>query len=165
MQMPLPGPHGSPSHSFTSVQVGPTGGCHVGGAPPASCAPHPSRPGLARPPTLTHAVAELRVRPVARVAVAGVVRGAGDALAVATDVLILSTQVHLCGHEGPSGSAGPASWAPSSAPLHPASPRPRVPVAPLPALRFPTLPPREPQRQRPEPGAQARHTPCPQDTG
>lgn len=53
-------------------------------------------PGASFPPALTHAVAVLRVRPVARVAVAGVVRGARDALSVATDVLVQSALVCLC---------------------------------------------------------------------
>lgn len=90
MQTPLPAPHGSASHSFTSEKgagverrqrgVGTQG-----------------RPRATLPPVLTHAVAVLRVRPVARIAMAGVVRGTRDALSVATDVLVQAALVCLWG--------------------------------------------------------------------
>lgn len=56
-------------------------------------------PGLSpgHPPApLTHAVVVLRVRPVARVAMAGVAGGALDALSVTTDVLVQSALICLC---------------------------------------------------------------------
>lgn len=89
MQMPLPAPHGSASHSFTSEKDPRARRCQ------RNVGSH-GRPRAALPPALTHAVAVLRVRPVARVAVAGVVRGARDALSVATDVLVQSALVCLC---------------------------------------------------------------------
>lgn len=56
-----------------------------------------AKAALGHPPApLTHAVVVLRVRPVARVAMAGVAGGALDALPVATDVLVEPTLVCLC---------------------------------------------------------------------
>lgn len=92
-QVPFPGPHGSASHSFTS------GKNRRREAVSRGCL-EASRP-RARPAALTHAVAVLRVRPVAGVAVAGVVGGARDALSVATDVLVQSALVGLWGHRQP----------------------------------------------------------------
>lgn len=43
-----------------------------------------------------HAIAVLRMRPVAGIAMAGIVRGSRDALSVATDVLVQSALVRLC---------------------------------------------------------------------
>lgn len=104
MQMPLPAPHGSASHSFTSGKDAQAArrqrDIRTRGRPRAS------RPPARRPP-LTHAVAVLRVRPVARIAMARVVRGARDALAVATDVLVQSALVCLWwGRGGEEGSTG-----------------------------------------------------------
>lgn len=66
MQTPLPAPHGSASHSFTSEKGARAGGRHWG------VGTH-GRPRATHLPALTHAVAVLRVRPIARVAMAGVV--------------------------------------------------------------------------------------------
>lgn len=90
MQMPLPAPHGSASHSFTSEKDARAGRRQRGLA-------SQGRPRATHTPLLTHAVVVLRVRPVARVAMAGVAGGALDALSVATDVLVQSALVCLCG--------------------------------------------------------------------
>lgn len=89
MQMPLPAPHGSASHSFTSEEHAQAGRRQRGPGKQG----HPGHP----PAPLTHAVVVLRVRPVARVAMAGVTGGTLDALPVATDVLVEPTLVCLCG--------------------------------------------------------------------
>lgn len=87
MQTPLPAPHGSASHSFTS-EKDPGGEMSQGVG-------ILGRPGATHSPALTHAVAVLRVRSVAGIAVTGVVRGARDALSVATDVLVQTALVCL----------------------------------------------------------------------
>lgn len=90
MQMPLPAPHGSASHSFTSEKDARIGETSKGSREPAPPPGYPHAP-------LTHAVVVLRMRPVARVAMAGVAGGALDALSVATDVLVQSALVCFCG--------------------------------------------------------------------
>lgn len=87
MQTPLPAPQGSASHSFTSEKD--PGGDKSQGVGILG------RPGAPHSPALTHAVAVLRVRSVAGIAVTGVVRGARDALSVATDVLVQTALVCL----------------------------------------------------------------------
>lgn len=87
MQTPLPAPHGSASHSFTS-EKDPGGEMSQGVG-------ILGRPGATHSPALTHAVAVLRVRSVAGIAVTGVVRGARDALSVATDVLVQAALICL----------------------------------------------------------------------
>lgn len=57
--------------------------------------PEPGPPPRHPLATLTHAVAVLRMRPVAGIAMAGIVRGPRDALSVATDVLVQSALVRL----------------------------------------------------------------------
>lgn len=92
MQMPLPVPHGSASHSFTSEKDAGREASKRGRGP----APGVGVPGPpTRPAPLTHAVVVLRVRPVARVANAGVAGGALDALSVAADVLVQSALICL----------------------------------------------------------------------
>lgn len=98
MQMPRPVPHGSDSHSFTSGK-----GRDVKAVPGARAVRgHPPAP-------LTHAVVVLRVRPVARVAMAGVAGGALDALPVAADVLVQPALLGLCGRVGEGRSLSAAS--------------------------------------------------------